>query len=966
MAFASSISILSFKAWQCDPCKFAGYTRGRLWYRVPVSLRPRMGLMDAFKSVVKPSSTRDRPKSGFQALVDDKSLSRYAERVERINALEESMEELDNESILERINSIRDTVRADISQKDQCLEEVFAIVREASFRVLGLRHYDVQLVGGMVLNDGHVAEMATGEGKTLVAALPAVLNALTGEQVLIVTVNDYLAKRDSELIGQIFRFLGLSVGLIQSANTPAQRSQAYSCDITYVTNSELGFDYLRDNLALSMADVVISRPFGFCIVDEADSILIDEARTPLIISGKVPAPKAKYATAAKTASELQKDLHYSVNEKEQSVVLTETGYTVLEECLGIDTLFDLQDPWASFIINALKAKELFRKDVNYIVREDKKEIQIIDEFTGRIMEGRRWSDGLHQAVEAKEDLEVDSEATTIASVSYQAFFRLFPLLSGMTGTASTESGELQDIYGLSVISIPTALPCARKDSEDVIFRTSDAKYRAIMGEVARVAPTGRPILIGTTSIETSEALSSLLREVGIQHDVLNARPESALRESEIIAQAGREYSITIATNMAGRGTDILLGGNADYFARALARKEFVVCNSSFENDSANNMGSLKLIEEEDLPCDVSQNALVDLRAAAEALTESRKPKLLLEIDQLVATAAEFGPIEEESAGDLVRLRKVLHRIRDELAEAVAEEQEDVIKAGGLYVIGTERAESRRVDNQLRGRAGRQGDPGGSRFFLALDDRLFRIFGGDKVKSILETFRVDENLPIENKIVTAALDNAQKNVEEYYADIRKQIFMYDNVLSSQRAALYSKRRRVLQSDNESMRDELSANCIETASEILNAFTGRVGASADDDFEGLSQKLLQFFPGIKRIGEAELTACANQGRSLREKVCSEVVEALAAKAEELDSRRAGFCQDVARYLELTQMDNLWQSHMKRMDYLKEFVGLRSYGQEDPLEAYQVEGYDLFKAMLDDVRRNTVFSFFQYKVN
>jgi preprotein translocase subunit SecA len=838
-------------------------------------------------------------------------------------------------------------------EMDAVLEEVFALVREASFRVLGLRHYDVQLVGGMVLNDGKIAEMATGEGKTLVAALPAALNALAGEAVCIVTVNDYLAKRDSELIGQIHRFLGLSVGLVQAGQTAAERLAAYSCDITYVTNSELGFDYLRDNLALTDADVVIRRPFGFCLVDECDSILIDEARTPLIISGRIPARKEKYATAAKAASQLEQPLHYTVNEKEQSVLLSENGYAVLESALGVDDLFDVTNPWAPFIINALKAKEIFLKDVNYIVRPEQGDIQIVDEFTGRVMEGRRWSDGLHQAIEAKEGLEVDKEATTIASVSYQAFFKLFPKLSGMTGTAATEATELFDIYGLQVLVVPTALPIARKDYEDVVYKNAAGKYRAVMGEIARVAPTGRPILIGTTSIEASEALSALLTEVNVPHDVLNAKPESALRESEIIAQAGRLYSITIATNMAGRGTDILLGGNAGYFSRALARKELVSLNEAMYDGMMRSSATSVLIDDDDLPCEVSDEAFEMLASAAAEVSKTVSPATLLEIDQLVALAAEFGPIPEELGAGMVELRQALNRIRAELADTVAEERVEVVKAGGLYVIGTERAESRRVDNQLRGRAGRQGDPGGSRFFLALDDRLFRLFGGDKVSGILNAFRVEENTPIESKSVTSALDNAQRNVEEYYAEIRKQLFTYDEVMSTQRAALYAQRRRLLSSGEEAIYQRLADDCADTALEIIKGYISRSDGSADD-FDGLAVKLNQFYPGLTSAVSGTLSAAHAQNK-LVAVVHESVGEALEAKKRSLDdSSRKGMARDVARFLILTQMDNMWQSHMKSMDYLKEFVVLRAYSRDDPLAAYKTEGFELFQETLANVRR------------
>jgi preprotein translocase subunit SecA len=933
-----------------------------------------MGLFDALRAAVgggpgAAASTASSPAvfagAGAggrpQTLAEDPVLARYVERVAAINAREDDVEALSNDELRARVSEISRSLAESLVDVDGVLEEVFAIVREASFRVLGIRHFDVQLVGGMVLHDGKIAEMATGEGKTYVAALPAVLNALAGTAVCIVTVNDYLAKRDAELIGQIYRFLGLSVGLIQSASTPSERRDAYACDITYVTNSELGFDYLRDNLALKPEDVVIVRAFGFCIVDEADSILIDEARTPLIISGKIPAPTAKYATAAKAATQLEKDVHYAVDEKEQTVLLSEEGYAVVESALNVSDLFDVQNPWAPYITNALKAKELFSKDVNYIVREEQKDIQIVDEFTGRVMEGRRWSDGLHQAVEAKEGLQVDSEATTIASVSYQAFFKLFPKLSGMTGTAATEAEEIEEIYGLNVLVVPTALPCARKDYQDVIFRNAQGKYRAVMAEIARVAPTGRPVLIGTTSIEASEALSKLLAEVEVPHEVLNARPEFALRESEIIAQAGRMYSITIATNMAGRGTDIVLGGNVDYYARALARKEIVSHNKELYATLSQDSEFSVLIDDEDLPCEISEETLGMLAAAVSNVTERNNISSLLEIDQLVSIAAEYGPIPEAMDG-IAELRQAIDVIKDDLSQIVNQEREAVVRAGGLYVIGTERAESRRVDNQLRGRAGRQGDPGGSRFFLALDDRLFRIFGGDKVTGILETFRVDENTPIESKAVTSSLDGAQQNVERYYADIRKQLFTYDEVMSTQRAVIYSRRRGILMDDDDVLQSQLHADCLETAKEIERNFTGR-STSAENNYDGLSSKLNQFFPGLLKCGSDELiSASQNAGPSAHIVHC--VSELVAIKNKSLDEVRPGMSRDVKRFLYLTQIDNLWQSHMKSMDYLKEFMGLRAFGQEDPLQAYQTEGYELFTAMMENLRRNTVFSYFQYK--
>lgn len=927
-----------------------------------------MGLLDTLKQAISGSDS-PRPDSTAVPLstetVGSAKLPAYFRRVERINALEKSVEQLDDAAMAARIAVLREQVTAGTVSLDGVLEEVFAIVREATFRVLGLRHYDVQLVGGMVLHDGAIAEMVTGEGKTIVAALPSCLNALSGGSVHVVTVNDYLAKRDAELIGQVHRFLGLSVGLIQSDMSPEERRQAYACDVTYVTNSELGFDYLRDNLAMSQADVVSTRPLGFCIVDEADSILIDEARTPLIISGKLPAASGKYDTAQKAADALTRDIHYTVNEKEQSVLLTERGYSDLEKALSVDDLFDAKNPWASYITNALKAKEVFKKDVNYIVALDegaeKQEIQIVDEFTGRALKGRRWSDGLHQAVETKEGITVDSEASTAGKVSYQAFFKLFTKLAGMTGTAATEAEELRDIYGLSVVSIPTALPLGRKDYPDVVFKNSNGKYLAIMREIARVAPTGRPILIGTTSVEASESLSTLLTEVEVDHDVLNAKPESALRESEIVAQAGRKFSITIATNMAGRGTDILLGGNADYFARALARRELVAKNDGlFKVLSDPNQPIL--IDDAVLPIDITEDAMKELRKSAATVVDnigSDKLSSLLFIDEIVGIAAEYGPVPGDMEG-VRELREAMYAIKEELEETVIAEREEVIGLGGLYVLGTERAESRRVDNQLRGRAGRQGDPGSSRFFLALDDRLFRLFGGDKVTGILDTFRVDDETPIENALVNKTLDSAQESVEAYFREIREQLFTYDEVLSKQRSAFYSQRRKLVLGDAATIAGRLRSDCEATIREIIPNYVNRNDGDSDD-YEKLSSKLVQFFGGMTQITSSEL----QEVQALENHVMDRLDVVLAEKSRELDSARPEFNTEVCRYVWLTQMDNLWQEHMKRMDYLKEFVVLRSYASDDPLVAYQSEGFDLFTEMQDAVRRNSVYSYFQYKI-
>lgn len=929
----------------------------------------RMGLLDAFKNVMNPSTSKTSAQSTSEAgssavapVADSDLPTIYWERVSKINALESEIEPLSDEQIASEFESLRTSVRSgDASIEDvNLVHRVFALVREATFRVLSLRHYDVQLVGGLVLNEGSIAEMATGEGKTIVAVLAAALNALTDKGVFVVTVNDYLARRDAELIGQVLRYCGFSVGLIQGGMEPSERRKAYNCDVTYVTNSELGFDYLRDNLAMSVDEVVLERPLGFCILDEVDSILIDEARTPLIISSRVSseATAQKYGIAKRAADALVRDTHYTVDEKEQAVILTEQGYIDLEQALKVSNLFDARNPWASFITNAIKAKELFKLDVNYIVNETEQQVEIVDEYTGRVMPGRRWSDGLHQAVEAKEGIKVDSEASTSAKISYQSFFRLFNKVAGMTGTAATEADELQDIYGLPVVRIPTALPMGRKVYPDVVFKNANGKYRGVMREIANVAPTGRPILIGTTSVEASESLSNLLTEVEVWHDVLNAKPESALRESEIIAQAGRKYSITIATNMAGRGTDILLGGNADFFARALARRSL----ASLEPELFKTLTDPEqpvLITDEDLPIDISPEAMTALDEAAAALRSSTEQtqsshdvQTLVGIDEAVGLAAESSPLSPSDEA-LKQLREAMATIKAELVDVVAEEREEVLDLGGLYVIGTERAESRRVDNQLRGRAGRQGDPGSSRFFLALDDTLFRVFGGDKVKGVLESFRVDEETPIENTLVNQTLDTAQCNVEEYFRGIRESVFQYDEILATQRAAFYTERRRILEANPGQLLSRFRDECARTADDVVD---GNVKAGNIK----IAERLSQFFNGITEVDAEHL----DEAVDVRAIVLKQVDEVLDKTNKRLDDLRLGFGIEVLRFLWLTQMDKMWAQHMKTMDYVKEMVGLRVYEGEQPLDVYQREGFSLFNELLANIRRNNVFSYFQYK--
>jgi len=685
-----------------------------------------------------------------------RKLKRYQPFVADINVLEEDIRSLSDEQLQGKTTEFKQQLEGATTDREReelledLLPEAFAVVREAAWRVLGMRHFDVQLLGGVVLHRGEIAEMKTGEGKTLVSTLPAYLNALSGKGVHIVTVNDYLARRDAEWMGQVHRFLGLTVGLIQSGMGPAERQRNYGCDITYATNSELGFDYLRDNMATSMNEVV-QRPFNYCIIDEVDSVLIDEARTPLIISGQVERPTQNYMKAAQIAKMLQPEEHYEVDEKARNVILTDEGFIEAEKLLEVGDLYDPENPWAHYIFNAIKAKELFTNDVNYIVRND--EVVIVDEFTGRVLQGRRWSDGLHQAIEAKEDVEIQKETQTLATITYQNFFLLYPKLAGMTGTAKTEEAEIEKIYNLQVTIIPTNKPPGRRDMSDVVYKTEEAKWKAVARECADMHEQGRPVLVGTTSVEKSEVLSRLLSQLDVPHNLLNARPENVERESEIVAQAGRKGAVTIATNMAGRGTDIILGGNADYMSRLKVREYFmpqIVIPEEEDSFAAMAGGGGKRSQAQgfapgkkvktwkvspqifptQLSEETEQKLIEAVKFAVQQYGERSLPEL--EAEEKIAIAAENAPTDDPV---IQKLREVCRAVRKEYEAFTHKEQDEVINTepiGGLHVIGTERHESRRIDNQLRGRAGRQGDPGSTKFFLSLEDNLLRIFGGDRV------------------------------------------------------------------------------------------------------------------------------------------------------------------------------------------------------------------------------------------
>jgi preprotein translocase subunit SecA len=916
-----------------------------------------------------------------------RKLKRYQPIVTDISVLEEDIAPLSDDDLRRRTAEFRE--RLDNAGKlenqrpvlDEILPEAFAIVREAGKRVLSMRHFDVQLIGGMVLHEGQIAEMKTGEGKTLVATLPSYLNALTGRGVHVVTVNDYLARRDAEWMGQVHRFLGLSVGLIQQDMRPEERRRNYACDITYATNSELGFDYLRDNMAADISEVV-QRQFQYCVIDEVDSILIDEARTPLIISGQVERPQEKYQQAAQVAESLERSAEmgkdgidpegdYEVDEKQRSCTLTDEGYAKAEQMLGVQDLFNPQDPWAHYITNALKAKELFVKDVNYIVRDG--EAVIVDEFTGRVMPGRRWSDGQHQAIEAKEALPIQPETQTLASITYQNFFLLYPRLAGMTGTAKTEEVEFEKTYKLETTIVPTNRVRARQDWADQVYKTEPAKWRAVANETAEIHRKGRPVLVGTTSVEKSELLSSLLAEQQIPHNLLNAKPENVERESEIVAQAGRAGAVTIATNMAGRGTDIILGGNSDYMARLKLRevllprlvrpedghKPPVPLQRSAAAGFSEAPQAPARSSESLFPCTLTDDTDQLLGQLARDLVAAWGDRALtvIELEERIATAAEKAPTDDPQ---IQSLRESIARVRAEYDAVVKQEEERVREAGGLHVIGTERHESRRVDNQLRGRAGRQGDPGSTRFFLSLGDNLLRIFGGDRVAGLMNAFRVEEDMPIESGMLTRSLEGAQKKVETYYYDIRKQVFEYDEVMNNQRRAVYSERRRVL--DGRALKKQVIGYGERTMNEIVEAYVNPDLPPEEWDLDQLVSKVKEFINLLE-----DLTPDQIQGLGMEELKAflqEQLRNAYDLKEGQIEQQRPGLMREAERFFILQQIDTLWREHLQAMDALRESVGLRGYGQKDPLIEYKNEGYDMFLEMMTNMRRNVIYSMFMFQ--
>ncbi len=835
----------------------------------------------------------------------EKEIKRITPIQQRVLDLDEYYRKLTDSELRAKTDEFKARL-SDGETLDDILPDAFAVCREASSRILGMRHFPVQILGGIVLHQGRISEMKTGEGKTLVATLPAYLNALSGKGVHIVTVNDYLAKRDSEWMGKLYRFLGLSVGLIVHGMDNDQKREAYNADITYCTNNELGFDYLRDNMAV-YREMWVQRGHNFVIVDEVDSILIDEARTPLIISGKGDKSTDLYAKANAFARTLKMDKvveantkatdeeqnftgDYVVDEKAKSCTLTATGVKKAEQYFGIDNLNDTENMTIAHHVNqAIRAHGLMKRDVDYVVKDG--EVIIVDEFTGRLMYGRRYNEGLHQAIEAKEGVKVANESKTLATITFQNFFRLYNKLSGMTGTALTEEAEFREIYKLDVIEIPTNKPLLREDLGDVVYKTEKAKLGAVIDKIIEANQKGQPVLVGTITIEKSELLSSMLKKRGIKHNVLNAKHHE--KEAEIIAQAGKLGAVTIATNMAGRGTDIMLGGNAEYLAKAELKK----------------MG----------------------------LT-----------DEMIAEATGFGETED---ADIIKAREDFKNFYDKYKAEIAPEAEKVRAAGGLCIIGTERHESRRIDNQLRGRAGRQGDPGQTRFFISLEDDLMRIFGGERIFNIMETLKLEEDMPLDFKMLSSAIESAQRKVEGMHFASRKNVLEYDDVMNKQRELIYAQRNLVL--DGEDVKERVLSMIDGTIDAAVNTYLADTDIHDDWNLDGLRRYTagwltapsdLQFT--TQQLGDTSVTDIAEM---LKEKAHKIYFDKESKYGDEI-------MRDMERYILLKTVDTNWMEHIDAMDEMRRGIGLRAYGQHDPIVAYRNEGYDMFNAMTESIREQT----------
>nr|YP_010198556.1 preprotein-translocase subunit a [Gracilaria pacifica]UAD86972.1 preprotein-translocase subunit a [Gracilaria pacifica] len=814
------------------------------------------------------------------------------------------------------------------------LPESLAIVKEAIKRSTGMTLFDVQLMGSIILDEGKIAEMKTGEGKTIVAITTAYLNALTNKGVHIITVNEYLAKRDSELAQKICTYLDLTVGLVAHSMSYEEKKQAYNCDITYITNSELGFDYLRDNMAIDLNQIV-QRGFNFAIIDEVDSILIDEARTPLIISGPFDIETNKYNKCTSIANLLDSNLDYQIDEKTKNITLTENGINKCEKILNIDNLYNINNSWIQYLLNALKAKELFLKNQHYIVKNS--EIIIVDEFTGRIMQGRRWSDGLHQAIESKENIPIQQENRTLASITYQNLFLLYRKLSGMTGTAKTEETELDKIYNLQVVEVPTNKPCKRHDLPDLVYKTEYTKWQSIANECFDMYHIGRPTLIGTTNVEKSELLAKILTTLKIPFNLLNAKPENVAREAEIITQAGRKKTITISTNMAGRGTDIILGGNPESLSK-------LILNQYLQNELG-----LKEKQKINKIDNKIYNVVNNYRLNVQKLDIYEDPDINFKKVQNCIENLIYGKYIKDSEEE--NLHKIYLNILNEYKTICYQEKQEVLKLGGLYVIGTERHESRRIDNQLRGRAGRQGDVGASRFFLSLQDNLLRIFGGDKIYQLMENLNIDEDTPIESIILSKSLDSAQKKVESYFYDIRKQLFQYDEVINNQRQAIYAERKRILESNF--TRDCIIEYAESTIDEILIAFYQEDGINNKNHIINKMYKLLNLTENFNLNNWNSMNS-----KQIQQFLYEQLRISYDLRESYLEQLRPGLIRKLEKYYLLQQIDKAWQDHLDKMAILRDSIGWRSYGQQDPLIEYKNEAFSLFINMVTYIRQTVTY--------
>ena len=831
---------------------------------------------------------------GFlESFFSNREIEKLRKRVERINKLESSISNLSDKELVAKTDEFKQRLKNG-QTLDDILEEAFAVCREASKRVLNMRHFDVQLMGGMVLHQGRIAEMKTGEGKTLVATLPVYLNALEGKGVHVITVNDYLAKRDMEQMSKLYNFLGVTTGVIIHGLKDVERRNAYSADITYGTNNEFGFDYLRDNM-VTYKEQMVQRQLNYAIVDEVDSILIDEARTPLIISGQGDKSTSLYLQADVFIKTLNKDTDYTVDEKENATSLTDEGLEKAQKFFNVENLTDLDNMELYHNINqALRANTLMKLDVDYVVKDG--EIVIVDEFTGRLMFGRRYSEGLHQAIEAKEGLEVQRESKTLATVTFQNYFRMYNKISGMTGTAKTEEEEFRSIYRMDVVQIPTNKPIQRQDLNDVVYKSEDGKFRAVIQEIKERNAKGQPVLVGTISIENSEKLSNMLKREGIKHEVLNAKNHK--KEAEIVAQAGRYGQVTIATNMAGRGTDIILGGNPEFMAeREMLKQEYD--------------------------------------------------------EELINLAKGFASTEDE---EILSAREKYRALLEEKKQELKDEQEQVKEAGGLCIIGTERHESRRIDNQLRGRSGRQGDPGASRFFISLEDDLMRLFGSEKMQSMVEKLGLDDDTPIEAGLLSKSIENAQKKVEGKNFGIRKHVLEYDDVMNKQREIIYRERRRVLEGEN--IKQEIAEMTRKQIQKILDHNIGENQTPDEWNFAQINSSLSKLL---------RLPIKFEEDKNLeKEDLFNKTIELAENKYHEKESIIGEEnMREVERMILLQVVDSKWMDHIDAMDQLKQGIGLRAIGQDNPVRAYQIEGFDMFDQMVDSIQEETVSYVYGFEI-